>query len=385
MDPEALKASWAEVARSGDEVPLFFYSHLFLAQPQLRSMFPIAMDGQRDRFVVALGRIVSNVDAIDEVVGYIEQLGRDHRRFAVVAEHYSVVGASLLTTLRYFLGSAWTEELAADWAEAYGLVAKVMVQAAEESEATTPAWWDAEVLKVERRTLDVTVLTLRPHERLDFAPGQSMAMEIPQRPRLWRYFSPANAPRQDGTLELHVQPVDGGLVSSAVVRTLAAGETVRLGAPVGHQLTVDPATAPPLLMVAGGTGLAPLLAVFEQLDEARSGTGPAPDVHLFHGARMPWNLYEHGRLRELAATRPWFEYTGVVSDDPSYPGPRGMVGTPAAAAGPGRVALVCGSPEMVRHSVSELLSAGVDRGDIHCEQFTALDSSAASSDSGDAP
>ena len=108
MDAAALKESWALVTKSGDDVPMFFYSHLFVTHPELRSMFPIGMATQRDRLVGALGRIVSNVDQLDEVTEYIEQLGRDQRRFSVVTDHYSAVGASLLATLKHFLGAAWS-------------------------------------------------------------------------------------------------------------------------------------------------------------------------------------------------------------------------------------------------------------------------------------
>jgi hemoglobin-like flavoprotein len=221
MDTDALKYSWEQVAKSGDEVPLYFYSHLFLSHPELRAMFPITMAQQRDRLVGALGQIVSRVDQLDEVTAFIQQLGRDHRRFSVVPEHYNAVGASLLATLKQFLGAAWTEELAQDWAAAYGVIARVMVEAAEESSDTSPAWWDAEVVSTERRTMDVSVVQIRPGEPYDYAPGQSFAMEIPQRPRLWRYFSPANAPREDGSLELHVRRDDvavAGPAADAVAR-----------------------------------------------------------------------------------------------------------------------------------------------------------------------
>ena len=125
MDTAALRSSWDQVTSSGDEVPLFFYSHLFLSHPELRSMFPISMAAQRDRLVGALGRIVSNVDDLAQVTPFIEQLGRDHRRFSVVANHYNAVGASLLATLKHFLGPAWTDQLAGDWAAAYGIIARV--------------------------------------------------------------------------------------------------------------------------------------------------------------------------------------------------------------------------------------------------------------------
>jgi NAD(P)H-flavin reductase len=371
MDVAALQDSWETVAKSGDEVPLYFYSHLFLSHPELRELFPIAMSGQRDRLVTALGRIVSNVHQIDQVVGFVQQLGRDHRRFSVVASHYDAVGASLLATLRQFLGANWTDSLAADWAAAYGLVAKTMIEAAEQDEETTPAWWTADVMSVERRTTDVGIVQLRPHEQFPYEPGQSMAVEVPQRPRLWRYFSPANAPRQDGSLELHVQIIDGGQVSPAVVRSLRSGDTVKLGRAVGRRFTLPASDQRDLLLVAGGTGLSPFRALLEQFDIRWQQTGSAPNVHLFHGARMPWNLYARDEMSRLNTARPWFEYTEVVSDDPTFPGERGQVGDAAAARGSweGRLTMVCGSPRMVEHTLSELTSAGASKSDIRSEEL----------------
>lgn len=371
MDVAALKSSWEQVAKCGDDVPLFFYSHLFLSHPELRAMFPISMSAQRDKLVGALGRIVSHVDDLPEVTPFIQQLGRDHRRFDVVAQHYGAVGSSLLVTLKHFLGAAWTEELASDWSAAYGIIARVMVEAAEESSRSTPPSWDAVVVEAERRTMDVSVVRLRTEQPYPFVPGQSFAMELEKRPRLWRYYSPANAPREDGTIDLHVQLVDGGQVSGTLVRSVRAGDTMRLGAPIGDQLVLPERERRDLVLVAGGTGLAPLSAVVDQLDREWHSSGSAPRVHLFHGARVPWNLYERDRLRALAADRPWFDYTEVVSDDPSYPGARGLVGTVAARADAwqGRTAMVCGGPQMVDHAVAELVGAGVPAEDIRYEQF----------------
>lgn len=370
MDAAALQDSWQTVAKSGDEVPLFFYSHLFLSHPEVRDMFPVSMAAQRDKLVAALGAVVSNAHQIDEVVPVLQQLGRDHRRFGAIADYYPAVGASLLATLSYFLGPLWTEELAADWAAAYGLVAKVMVQAAEEAEGESPAWWPADVVVVERRTLDVAVLQIRPREPFEYLPGQSFAVEVPNRPRLWRYFSPANAPREDGTIELHVQLIAGGQVSTSIARSTRPGETVRMGAPVGEGLVREPGDTRDLLMIAGGTGLAPLRAVLEQIDRDWLASGQAPRVDLFHGVRMPWNLYEHERLSRLTQ-RPWFRYTPVVSDDSSYPGTRGLVGSVAAHSEvrDGRAVMVCGSAAMVEQSVSELKRAGVPSADVRFERF----------------
>ncbi|KHL17799.1 NAD(P)H-flavin reductase [Mumia flava] len=369
MDPAALKDSWAVVAKHGDDVPLFFYSHLFLSHPDVRSMFPVSMSAQRDKLVTALGTIVSHVDRIDMVESFIAQLGSDHRRFRVEPDQYNAVGASLLATLRHFLDEQWTDELAADWAAAYGVIAKAMVTGAEEAAKQAPSWWDAEVVEMDRRTLDVAVIRLRPDQPFPFQPGQSFALEAPQRPRLWRYFSPANAPREDGTIDLHVQIVDGGQVSSALVKELRPGDSVRLSAPIGEALTVDDMDRD-LLLVAGGTGLAPLKAVVEQIDRHWRATGRGPKVHLFHGARMPWNLYDDAAMKELA-DRPWLDYETAVSDDATYPGARGEVGRVAAKRQrwSGRRALVCGSPAMVEATVAQLAAAGIDKDDIRFEDF----------------
>ncbi|WP_198169629.1 globin domain-containing protein [Agromyces laixinhei] len=373
MDVEALKRTWADVVAVGDDAPLYFYSHLFVGHPELRDMFPVSMANQRDKLFAAIGHIVSNVDRLEEVTGFIQQLGRDHRRFAVISEHYSAVGASLLATLKRFLGAEWTESVAADWSAAYGLIAKVMVVAAEDAADDSPPWWDASVVSVDRRGMDVTVLQLQMETAMDYRAGQSMAMEMGRLPRLWRYVTPANAPRDDRTLELHVQLVPGGQFSSTAVRKLAPGDTVRLGAAMGDQLTV-PADTRDLLLVAGGTGLAPLIAGLDQVRRQWESTGTGRQVTLFHGARLPWNLYEHEKLTNLAL-QPWFDYHPVVSDDPSYPGLQGLVGSTAAGhrSWAGRLAMVCGSPGMVSHTVAELRASGVSGTDIRYETFATLE------------
>lgn len=371
MDTSALKSSWAVVASHGDKVPQYFYSHLFVSHPDLRAMFPVQMSGQRDKLVAALGAIVSNADNLDEVTPFIEQLGRDHRRFSVVTEHYMALGGTMMATLKRFLGSAWDAELADTWSQAYGLIAKVMVAAAEQHEDLAPALWEADVVHVERRSMDVAVVEVEPRTAYAYQAGQSIAVEIPQRPRCWRYFSPANAPQASGRIQFHVQPISGGMVSTALVRNLSKGDAVRLGAPVGQQLTVsEEGPVADLLLVAGGTGLAPLRAVLDQIDQKWETARSAPRVHLFHGSRMPWNLYDNKYLTDLAR-KPWFDYTPVVSEDRSYPGVRGLVGTVAARSADWstRTVLVCGPQAMVRHSVGELKSVGVPASSIRREQF----------------
>ena len=371
MDADRLQHSFSLVTTHGDEVPLYFYSHLFLTHPEARAMFPASMAAQRDRLVGALLRVVGNVHQVEAVVPYLQQLGRDHRKYGVTAEHYPFVGASLLATLEHFLADEWTSELAADWATAYGLVAEVMTAASTEAEQAAPPWYDAEVMDHERRGPGIAVLTVRPEQRVPYRPGQSVSVQAPMTPRMWRYLSPANAPRADHTIEFHVRAVDGGWVSPALVHSTGKGDVLRLAAPIGSGLVLDQASHEldgDLLLIAGGTGLAPLRAVVEQLDGRRQRR----TVDLYVGARTEAELYDLPALRQLQERNRWLTVIPVVQRGAS---PGLAIGDPASVAvgnrrWQGAHVFVCGSPEMVETSLEVLDAAGIDPRIVRRETHT---------------
>src|SRR6185312_4797875 len=233
IDTAALKANFAEVAGHGpDVVAQYFYGYLLL-------------------------RIVTDVDNVGELVPYLEDLGRDHRKFGTLAAHYPAVGEALITTLRHFSEDSWTDKLQADWTAAYGIVADTMSTAAQKVDESEPAWWDAEITQVDLRTFDIAVLKVRTQTPHPYVAGQSISIEpTTLRPREWRLYTPANAPG-GLEIELHVRLIDGGPVSTALVRSASAGDKLRLGPPIG-QLTLDPGPPRPLLLIGGSTGLAPL-------------------------------------------------------------------------------------------------------------------------------
>lgn len=366
MDAGALKASWAQVAQQGDRAAEFFYAALFTLDPSLRAMFPAAMGGQRDKLLAALGYIVSNVDDGDTLVAFVKELGADHRRFEVRPEHYPVVGQALLHTLARSLRDSWTEQLAADWAEAYGVVSSVMLDAAREREKHEPPWWDAKIVAHEQRTGDISVVTVRPTQAYRYRAGQSLAVESHLRPRVWRYLSPANAPRTDNSIDFHVRAVPGGQFSSALVYQAQVGDLLRLGSPIGSRLTVSPGPGPDLLLLAGGTGLAPMKAIIEQLayepGERR--------VTLIAGATYRFELYDLPALTQLANELRWLTVIHAVSDDPFVEMP-GTVAETALRAGNwhDRKIYVCGSPTMTANTRQALLDKGYSSKDIHVEQY----------------
>ena len=366
MDAQRLKDNFAQVTQHGDAVALFFYSDLFLRNPEVREIFPVSMSQQRDRLLSALGRIISHVDQLEELKPFIQQLGRDHRKFGVIGEHFPSVGQSLIAALRYFSGPDWTPELEADWAAAYQVIAQVMIDSAAADADQHPPWYIATVLEHERRTYDVAAFRVSTDRPLDYLPGQSVSVEYGRRPKLWRFYSMANAPRSDGTIDFHVRIVDGGPVSPVMVRTLAVGEQLRLGPPVG-QMTLDPQSPRDVLLVAGSTGLAPLKAILEQV-----AMQPAPPkVHLFFGARTAEGLYDLPDLEKFAASYPWLTLVPAVSDDDDFPGECGLLPDVVARYGPWsrHDAYVCGSSGMVDATTRRLAHLGVPPDRIFTDQF----------------
>ncbi len=368
LDTQALKNNFATVAaHGGDDVALYFYSYLFLKYPETRDMFPPSMTRQRDRLVGALVRIVTNVDNVGELVPYLEDLGRDHRKFGALTAHYPAVGEALVATLRHFSGDDWTDELQENWATAYGVVAGAMSGAAEKVAETEPPWWDADVIEVDHRSFDIAVLKVRTETAHPYVAGQSLAVEpTTLRPREWRFYTPANAPG-GLEIELHARLVDGGPVSTALVRGASAGDRLRLGPPFGR-MKLDHESNRDLLLVAGSTGLAPMKAIIDQV--ARDG---GRRTHLYFGARSIREIYDRKDLEAMANRYPWLTVVIVISDDIRWKGPRGMVGSYAADAGDWSQhdVFVCGSPAMVESTVKELVGTGVPEGQIKFEEFSA--------------
>src|SRR5207302_7139934 len=114
-----------------------FYAVLFTGHPHIREFFPASLDAQRDRLVKAIGYVVDRLEEPERLLPFLAQLGRDHRKYGVVAEHYAAVGNSLKTALEAYAGTElWTDEIARAWDEGITVIANTMIGAAEQE--TTP-------------------------------------------------------------------------------------------------------------------------------------------------------------------------------------------------------------------------------------------------------
>ncbi|WP_106400423.1 globin domain-containing protein [Actinocorallia populi] len=325
LDTGLLKETFALLTPHLEDTAAYFYGRLFAARPGIRAFFPPAMDAQRERLFRTITEIIDDLDEPELLRLRLDGLGRDHRKFGVTDEHYTAVGEALLAALGRFLGPHWTPEVRREWEAFYGFAAGIMREAARADAERGPSWWIGEVVGHERRGADLAVLTVRPDQPLPFRAGQYLTVQSARWPRVWRPYSVANAPREDGLLGFHVRALPGGWVSGALVRRTGTGDTLLLGPALGA-MTLDPGSARDVLCVAGGTGLAPLKAITEQ---ALAENG-ARRVVLVFGARSAEGLYDLPALRLLEAAHPRLKVVAAVSDDPRH---RGLQGTAPEAVG----------------------------------------------------
>jgi NAD(P)H-flavin reductase/hemoglobin-like flavoprotein len=318
-----IKESFAHVLADAQEAMEYFYAHLFVQNPEIRALFPFAMGELREAVFQSLSQLVGIMDSPEACAAYLGQLGRDHRKFGVKDKHHDAFFEALLVTVEHFSGTDWSADAKAAWDAALQEAKSVMRAAAAADASRQPPWWVAEVIRHERRTESVAVLTMRPDRPLSYVPGQYLGVQVMRWPRVWRNFSIANAPRASGLLDLHIRAVPGGLVSNALVHHVGAGSTLLLGQARGA-MTVPDAPARDLVCVAGGTGLAPIKAIIEGVTGGVS-YGRRRNITLFVGARRQEDLYDIADLRALQSAYPSVLVIPVLSCDPGFAGTKGLL------------------------------------------------------------
>jgi NAD(P)H-flavin reductase len=260
-----------------------------------------------------LAALAGKLDDEQELAEALGRIARDHRKFGVREKHYQPFFDALFAMAEHAAGRAWTASGAIAWRSALDYFAAVMADAAATDAGSQPAWWTGEIVQHDRRTDTVAVLTIRPDRRLNYEPGQYVPVQAPRWPRIWRNYSIANAPRENGLIDIHVRAVPGGMVSTALVSHCATGDTVLLGAAKGEmRLPADPAVS--LVCVAGGTGLAPAKAITEAVVGA-ARQGRRRSITVYAGARRSRDLYDMRDLRALQLAYPSLTVIPVVERD----------------------------------------------------------------------
>ena len=230
----------------------------------------------------------------------------------------------------------------------------------------------ARIAKLEKVADDVIIMSLQlpATDRLQYLAGQYIEFMLRDGQR--RSYSMANAPFKDEHLTLHIRHMPGGLFTDTVFTTAKERDILRFEGPMGTFFLREDSDKP-MILLASGTGFAPLKALIEQAVHNKSER----KMTLYWGGRRPQDLYMDALCREWAATLPNFEYVPVISDaadDDHWEGRTGFVHRAVAEDHPdlsGYQVYACGAPIVVESAQRDFIAqCNLPEAEFFADAFT---------------
>jgi ferredoxin-NADP reductase len=243
------------------------------------------------------------------------------------------------------------------------------------------SWQVGTVAAIRTETAAAATITVELPDWPGHAPGQHVDVRLtaPDGYSAQRSYSIASAPDQR-RIELTVQRIDDGEVSPYLAGSLQPGYPLELRGPIGGWFVWDPADPDPVLLVAGGSGIVPLMSMIR----TRTAAGRTTPFRLLYSVRSPDDRLYADELaqRNLAHNGLSVSYAYTRAVPPGWPRPPGRIDaaqlaaagfTPGSADGWPSEAIpavfVCGPTGFVEAAAGLLVAAGHDPGVIKTERF----------------
>ncbi|MCL9656969.1 ring-hydroxylating dioxygenase ferredoxin reductase family protein [Pseudomonas protegens] len=279
---------------------------------------------------------------------------------------------------RYELGEDYIEDaLSADEAE-QGFVLTCQMRALSDCVVRVPAssqvcragqaTFQANISAVRQLSASTIALSIKGEalSQLAFLPGQYVNLGVPGSEQTRAYsFSSL---QRDGEVSFLIRNVPGGLMSSFLTGLAKAGDSMTLAGPLGSFYLRD--IRRPLLLLAGGTGLAPFTAMLEKIAEQ----GSEHPLHLIYGVSNDFDLVELERLEDFAARIPQFSFSACVANPESQYPRKGYVTQHIEPVhlNQGDVDVyLCGPPPMVEAVSQFIREQGIAPANFYYEKFAA--------------
>ncbi|MFJ4395190.1 benzoate 1,2-dioxygenase electron transfer component BenC [Pseudomonas sp. NPDC089396] len=279
---------------------------------------------------------------------------------------------------RYDLGDNFIEDALSEDEIADGYVLTCQMRAESDCVVRIPA--SSQLCKTEQASFEAAISDVRQLSastialsikgealsRLAFLPGQYVNLKVPgsEQSRAYSFSSL----QKDGEVSFLIRNVPGGLMSSFLTSLAKAGDSMSLAGPLGS-FYLRPIQRP-LLLLAGGTGLAPFTAMLEKIAEQ----GSEYPLHLIYGVTNDFDLVELDRLQALAARIPNFTYSACVANpDSQYP-QKGYVTQhiePRHLNDGDVDVYLCGPPPMVEAVSQYVREQGITPANFYYEKFAA--------------
>lgn len=279
---------------------------------------------------------------------------------------------------RYDLGEEYVEDALSEEEAGQGYVLTCQMRAESDCVVRVPA--SSDVCKTQQASFEAAISAVRQLSdstialsikgeslsKLAFLPGQYVNLKVPGSEQS-RAYSFSSLPK-DGEVSFLIRNVPGGLMSSFLTGLAKAGDSMTLAGPLGSFYLRE--IKRPLLLLAGGTGLAPFTAMLEKIAEQ----GSIHPLHLIYGVTNDFDLVEMDKLEAFAARIPNFTYSACVANpDSSYPH-KGYVTQHIAPKhlNDGDVDVyLCGPPPMVEAVSGYIREQGIQPTNFYYEKFAA--------------
>jgi len=238
----------------------------------------------------------------------------------------------------------------------------------------TIGWQLGTVTAVRDETPTVRSFTIGLSGWLGHRPGQHVDLRLTAEDgySVERSYSIASEPERGGEVDITVERIEGGEVSPFLHEVVVPGDRLELRGPIGGYFVWEAALGGPLLLVAGGSGVVPLMAMIRH----RARTGSGVPTRLLFSSRGPDEIIYRDELDRLAAARDGFEvaHTLTRQQPPGWTGYSRRIDEPmlaevAAPLGAATRAYACGPTALVETVANGLVQLGLPPDRIRTERF----------------
>ncbi|MBH0081511.1 NO-inducible flavohemoprotein [Pseudoalteromonas sp. NZS11] len=380
---EIVKSTVPLLAQAGTVVTDHFYKRLFSHNPELKNIFNMAnQDTGRQQFALfnALAAYAQNIDNLAVLKEALTRINHKHTSLNILPEHYPIVGAHLIGTLKELLPEQFTPDVEYAWREAYGVLADICIteEAAlyEHSKNKHGGWAGTRQFEITNKQAEselVTSFTLTPVDGeavITHKPGQYLGIKVKpegaeyEEIRQYSISQKSNAKNYRISVKKELQPKPG--MVSNYLHSLEQGTIVELYPPAGDFFLRN--NTSPAVLISAGVGQTPMLAMLETLLSDNSNQ----EIMYLHACE---NTQQHSfskYLNELNAvynrlqTMTWFNQATEGAD---FTGLMNLNAVQAQLPVSNGDFYLCGPAGFMAFIKNQLLELGVKNEQIHYEVF----------------
>ena len=380
---EIVKSTVPLLAQAGTVVTDHFYKRLFSHNPELKNIFNMAnQDTGRQQFALfnALAAYAQNIDNLAVLKEALTRINHKHTSLNILPEHYPIVGAHLIGTLKELLPEQFTPDVEYAWREAYGVLADICIteEAAlyEHSKNKHGGWAGTRQFEITNKQAEselVTSFTLTPVDGeavITHKPGQYLGIKVKpegaeyEEIRQYSISQKSNAKNYRISVKKELQPKPG--MVSNYLHSLEHGTIVELYPPAGDFFLRN--NTSPVVLISAGVGQTPMLAMLETLLSDNSNQ----EIMYLHACE---NTQQHSfskYLYDLTAqnnhlkTITWFNQATEGAD---FTGLMNLNAVQAQLPLSNGDFYLCGPAGFMAFIKNQLLELGVKNEQIHYEVF----------------